>query len=154
MTTDVTFSRSTTNLPRAGLRDPCDAFRLTKTGNKATLTDRLRKLSADRKRWNGLIAVAYMKNPWKRTSTKQPSTGPPAFTHTPATAEADELRQVPYLAPPCSPSHRCGGYSPIQAASPVRPDGGHKRMPHREALRQRKLQATCGPNHDDDVAVK
>ncbi|KAH9023254.1 hypothetical protein EDB84DRAFT_476132 [Lactarius hengduanensis] len=108
---------------------------------------------------------------------------PLPFTSTPATAEADELRQVPYLA---SPSRRCGVCS----------DGKHRQLPgHRkddndddtfargtppcrqraafdpnhdndacdpmtaisadqEALRQRKLQVTCDPNHDDDVAVK
>ncbi|KAH9018512.1 hypothetical protein EDB85DRAFT_1897162 [Lactarius pseudohatsudake] len=95
------------------------------------------------------------KNPWKSTSTKQPSTGPPAFTRTPATAEADELRQwaiarvtTTTTPPPGVLPHT--GCEPREC--PVRPDDGQKRMPHREALRQRKLQATCGPNYDDDVA--
>ncbi|KAH9163236.1 hypothetical protein EDB89DRAFT_2234323 [Lactarius sanguifluus] len=67
-----------TNLPRAGLRDLCDAFRLGKTGNK---TDRLNKLSADRKGWDGLLAgtrkkhrdggvTKNTKGPGKRASTK------------------------------------------------------------------------------------
>jgi hypothetical protein len=50
------------NLPKASLREFCDAFHLPKTGNKATLTDRLKKFSADRKEWDGLIPGARNKH--------------------------------------------------------------------------------------------
>ncbi|KAH9023513.1 hypothetical protein EDB84DRAFT_1564685 [Lactarius hengduanensis] len=74
-----------TNLSRAGLRELCDAFRLAKTGNKTTLTDRLKKFSADRKGWDGLLPGARKKHrgprdggvtkstkgPGKRASTKR-----------------------------------------------------------------------------------
>ncbi|KAH9044216.1 hypothetical protein EDB84DRAFT_1558965 [Lactarius hengduanensis] len=46
------------NLSKAGLRDLCDDFHLAKTGNKATLTDRLKKFSADRREWDGLLTGA------------------------------------------------------------------------------------------------
>ncbi|KAH9026088.1 hypothetical protein EDB84DRAFT_1611451 [Lactarius hengduanensis] len=42
-----------TNLSRTGLRELCDGFRLTKTGNKTTLTDRLKNFSVDRQGWDG-----------------------------------------------------------------------------------------------------
>ncbi|KAH9160209.1 hypothetical protein EDB89DRAFT_2168576 [Lactarius sanguifluus] len=74
-----------TNLTRAGLRELCDAFRLAKTGNKTTLTDRLKNFSADRKGWDGLLPGARKKHrgprdggvmkstksPGKRASTKR-----------------------------------------------------------------------------------
>ncbi|KAH9032488.1 hypothetical protein EDB85DRAFT_2145603 [Lactarius pseudohatsudake] len=46
------------NLSKATLRDLCDGFHLAKTGNKATLTDRLKKFSADRREWDGLLPGA------------------------------------------------------------------------------------------------
>ncbi|KAH9035030.1 hypothetical protein EDB85DRAFT_1889534 [Lactarius pseudohatsudake] len=46
------------NLSKATLRDLCDGFHLAKTGNKATLTDRLKKFSADRREWDGLLTGA------------------------------------------------------------------------------------------------
>ncbi|KAH9026656.1 hypothetical protein EDB84DRAFT_1563675 [Lactarius hengduanensis] len=51
-----------TNLSRTGLRDLCDAFRLGKTGNKTTLTDRLKKFSADQKGWDSLLPGARIKH--------------------------------------------------------------------------------------------
>ncbi|KAH8997084.1 hypothetical protein EDB86DRAFT_2828856 [Lactarius hatsudake] len=74
-----------TNLSRAGLRELCNAFRLAKTGNKTTLTDRLKDFSADRQGWDGLLAGARKKHrgprgggvtkstkgPGKKASTKK-----------------------------------------------------------------------------------
>ncbi|KAH8991613.1 hypothetical protein EDB86DRAFT_3103697 [Lactarius hatsudake] len=68
-----------TDLPRTGLRDLCDAFRLGKTGNK---TDRLNKFSVDRKGWDSLHAgirkkhrdggvTKNTKGPGKKASTKR-----------------------------------------------------------------------------------
>ncbi|KAH9043623.1 hypothetical protein EDB85DRAFT_1911398 [Lactarius pseudohatsudake] len=51
-----------TNLSRASLRELCDGFRLAKTGNKMTLTDRLKNFSADRKGWDGLLPGARKKH--------------------------------------------------------------------------------------------
>lgn len=44
--------RCSDGLSKAGLQDFCDGFRLGKTGNKATLMDRLRKFSANRDEWD------------------------------------------------------------------------------------------------------
>jgi len=44
---------SSDNLSKAGLQDLCNGFRLGKTGNKATLRDRLKKFSVDRREWDG-----------------------------------------------------------------------------------------------------
>lgn len=41
-------------VPKARLQELCDGFGLGKTGNMATLKDRLRKFSADRREWDGL----------------------------------------------------------------------------------------------------
>ncbi|KAI9463585.1 hypothetical protein BJY52DRAFT_1252407 [Lactarius psammicola] len=50
------------DLSRAGLHDLCNAFHLAKTGNKATLTERLEKFSADRKGWDSLLPSARNKH--------------------------------------------------------------------------------------------
>ncbi|KAH9020703.1 hypothetical protein EDB84DRAFT_1622063 [Lactarius hengduanensis] len=134
MTTDATsFLNSGTNLPRVGLRDLCNAFRLLQLdwngmGRASSPTSSHPSHSSSARARH---ATSNTKGLGKKASMTQPSTGPPAFTSTstPATAEADELRQAPYLAPPCSPSRRCGGYSPMRAASRMQPDDGHKRCP-------------------------
>ncbi|KAH8993872.1 hypothetical protein EDB86DRAFT_3078510 [Lactarius hatsudake] len=46
------------NLSKAGLRELCDGFRLAKTGNKATLTDRLKKFSVDRWEWDRCMSLS------------------------------------------------------------------------------------------------
>ncbi|KAH8991302.1 hypothetical protein EDB86DRAFT_2830861 [Lactarius hatsudake] len=46
------------NLSKATLRDLCNGFHLVKTGNMATLTDQLKKFSADHWEWDGLLTGA------------------------------------------------------------------------------------------------
>ncbi|KAF8265745.1 hypothetical protein EI94DRAFT_1855058, partial [Lactarius quietus] len=62
------------NLRRGGLRDLCETYKLPKTGNMATLTERLQAFSADRKAWDGILAGARNKHRGPRDGgvTKEP----------------------------------------------------------------------------------
>ncbi|KAH9039145.1 hypothetical protein EDB85DRAFT_1887614 [Lactarius pseudohatsudake] len=51
-----------TNLSHVGLQELCNAFCLTKTGNKMTLTDWLKNFSADQQGWDSLLAGAHKKH--------------------------------------------------------------------------------------------
>ncbi|KAH9164833.1 hypothetical protein EDB89DRAFT_2067853 [Lactarius sanguifluus] len=103
-----------TNLSRAGLRELCDTFRLAKTGNKTTLTDRLKNFSADRQGWDGLLAGARKKHrgprdggvtkstkgPGKKASTKKRSTLRRELLFSAAAAGTGSTTQ------PCLPTER------------------------------------------------
>ncbi len=68
--------------------------------------------------------------------------------HTTPAAEADELHQVPFLVPSCSPSSRCCGAS-VMADNPT---ARTMRMTRMTQLHWCQPQAAWVPDHDDSVA--